>query len=94
MNAISISIVEDEDWCQPLIDYLEHGKQPEDPYHKTEVRRRAPFVLYTTRAHYTGGLSTVYSYDVLARKKVIKPWKKLIQKCATPISLALNCITG
>ena len=37
MNAISISIVEDEDWCQPLIDYLEHGKLPEDPHHKTEV---------------------------------------------------------
>ena len=46
-NAISISIVEDEDWRQPLIDYLEHGKLPEDPRHKIEVRRRMPrFIDY------------------------------------------------
>ncbi|KAL4594928.1 hypothetical protein ACB092_12G054800 [Castanea dentata] len=36
-NAISISIVEDEDWHQPLIDYLEHGKLLKDARHKTEV---------------------------------------------------------
>ena len=83
-NAISISIVEDKDWRQPLIDYLEHGKLTEDPCHG----------LYTTRAHYIGGLLTVYSYDVLARTKVIKPWKKLIRECVVPISLALNCIIG
>ena len=45
-NAISISIVEDEDWREPLIDYLEHGKLPEDPHHKTEVQRRAPRFIY------------------------------------------------
>ena len=50
-NAILISIVEDEDWRQPLIDYLEHGKLPEDPRHKTEVRRRAPRFI-----HYKGTL--------------------------------------
>ena len=54
-NAISISIVEDEDWRQPLIDYLEHDKLPEYPRHKTKVRRRAPrFIHY--KAHYTEGL--------------------------------------
>ena len=50
-NAISISIVKDDDWRQPLIDYLEHGKLPEDPHHKTEVRRRAPRFI-----HYKGTL--------------------------------------
>ena len=50
-NAISISIVEDEDWRQPLIDYLEHGKLPEDPHHKIEVWRRAPRFI-----HYKGTL--------------------------------------
>uniref|UniRef100_A0A2N9F6K1 Uncharacterized protein n=1 Tax=Fagus sylvatica TaxID=28930 RepID=A0A2N9F6K1_FAGSY len=35
-NAISVSVVEDEDWRQPLIDYLEHGKLPNDSRHKTE----------------------------------------------------------
>ena len=59
MNAISISIVEDEDWRQPLIDYLEHGKLPQDPYHKTEVWRRALHFI-----HYKG---TLYrrSFDCL-----------------------------
>ena len=45
-NAISVSIVEDEDWHQPLIDYLEHGKLPNDSRHRTEVRRRAPRFIY------------------------------------------------
>ena len=45
-NAISISIVEDEDWHQPLIDYLEHGKLPNDSRHKTEVRQRVPHLIY------------------------------------------------
>ena len=51
-------------------------------------------VLYTIKAHYIGGLSTVYSYDALGRKKVTKPKKKLIRECVAPISLAPNCITG
>ena len=50
-NAILISIVEDEDWRQPLIDYLEHGKLPKDPHHKTKVRRRTPRFI-----HYKGTL--------------------------------------
>jgi ribonuclease HI len=45
-NAISVSVVEDEDWRQPLIDYLEHGKLPNDSRHKTEVRWRAPRFIY------------------------------------------------
>ena len=45
-NAISVSVVEDEDWCQPLIDYLEHGKLPNDSRHKTEVRQKAPRFIY------------------------------------------------
>ncbi|KAK3011678.1 hypothetical protein RJ639_010858 [Escallonia herrerae] len=34
------------DWRQPLIDYLEHGRLPEDIRHKTEIRRRAPRFIY------------------------------------------------
>uniref|UniRef100_A0A2N9F042 Integrase catalytic domain-containing protein n=1 Tax=Fagus sylvatica TaxID=28930 RepID=A0A2N9F042_FAGSY len=36
INAISVSVVKDEDWRQPLIDYLEHGKIPNDSRHKTK----------------------------------------------------------
>ncbi|KAK2970518.1 hypothetical protein RJ640_001723 [Escallonia rubra] len=45
-DAISVRVVEVEDWRQPLIDYLEHGRLPEDIRHKTEIRRRAPRFIY------------------------------------------------
>ena len=35
-----------EDWRQPIIEYLEHGKLPSDPRHKTEIQRRASSFLY------------------------------------------------
>ena len=50
-NAILIFIMDDEDWCQLLIDYLEHGKLPEDPHHKIKVRCRPPRFI-----HYKGTL--------------------------------------
>ncbi|KMT11469.1 hypothetical protein BVRB_5g107940 [Beta vulgaris subsp. vulgaris] len=45
-NAVSVYEVNVNDWRQPLIDYLEHGKLPRDPKHKTEIRRRAPRFIY------------------------------------------------
>ncbi|KAM1993548.1 hypothetical protein ACFX16_009868 [Malus domestica] len=45
-NAISVFPVDVEEWRQPLIDYLEHGKLPDDPRHRSEIRRRAPRFLY------------------------------------------------
>ncbi|KMT11045.1 hypothetical protein BVRB_5g111360 [Beta vulgaris subsp. vulgaris] len=45
-NAVSVYEVNVNDWRQPLIDYLEHGKLPSDPKHKTEIRRRAPRFIY------------------------------------------------
>ncbi|KAM2415787.1 hypothetical protein ACFX1X_002106 [Malus domestica] len=45
-NVISILPVNVEEWRQPLINYLEHGMLPDDPKHRTEVRRRAHRFLY------------------------------------------------
>ncbi|KAM1955552.1 hypothetical protein EV1_024632 [Malus domestica] len=45
-NVISVLPVDVEEWRQPLIDYLEHGKLPDDPKHRSEIRRRAPRFLY------------------------------------------------
>ncbi|XP_019223850.1 PREDICTED: uncharacterized protein LOC109205591 [Nicotiana attenuata] len=43
----SIRVIEEEDWRQPLIEYLEHGKLPEDPRQRTDIKRRAPrFIFY------------------------------------------------
>ncbi|XP_070036349.1 uncharacterized protein [Nicotiana tomentosiformis] len=38
--------VEIKDWRQPLIDYLCYGILQENPYRKTEIRRRGPRFLY------------------------------------------------
>ena len=45
-NMISILAIEVDDWRSPIIDYLEHGRLPEDPRHKAEIRRRAPRFIY------------------------------------------------
>ncbi|XP_070039271.1 uncharacterized protein [Nicotiana tomentosiformis] len=43
----SVRVIEEEDWRQPLIEYLEHGKLPEDPRQRTDIKRRAPrFIFY------------------------------------------------
>ncbi|XP_070035112.1 uncharacterized protein [Nicotiana tomentosiformis] len=43
----SIVVIEEEDWRQPLIEYLEHGKLPEDPRQRTDIKQRASrFIFY------------------------------------------------
>ncbi|KAK2971688.1 hypothetical protein RJ640_007726 [Escallonia rubra] len=37
IDAILVRVVEAEDWRQPLIDYLEHGRLPEDIRHKIKI---------------------------------------------------------
>ncbi|XP_075654836.1 uncharacterized protein LOC142625006 [Castanea sativa] len=45
-NVISVCLVEKEDWRQTIIEYLQHGRLPDDVRHKTEVRRRAARFIY------------------------------------------------
>ncbi|XP_021301215.1 uncharacterized protein LOC110429449 [Herrania umbratica] len=45
-NVVSILEVGKEDWRQPLINYLQHGKFSNDPRYKTEIKRRAPRFIY------------------------------------------------
>jgi len=51
-NAICALETDEEDWNEPIIDYLEHGKLPSDPRHKTEIRRRASRFLYYNKTLY------------------------------------------
>ncbi|KAM1643188.1 hypothetical protein ACFX2K_013023 [Malus domestica] len=37
-NVISVLLFDVEEWRQPLIDYLEHGKLPDNPRHRSEIR--------------------------------------------------------
>ncbi|XP_058202996.1 uncharacterized protein LOC131317464 [Rhododendron vialii] len=45
-NAITVMPIKDNDWRQPLIDYLQHGKLPNDRRHRAEIRRRAPRFIF------------------------------------------------
>ncbi|KAM2501695.1 hypothetical protein ACFX1W_032344 [Malus domestica] len=45
-NVIPVLPVDAEEWRHSLIDYLEHGKLPDDPRHRSEICRRAPRFLY------------------------------------------------
>ncbi|KAA0050334.1 uncharacterized protein E6C27_scaffold88G00600 [Cucumis melo var. makuwa] len=45
-GVIYVYAIDEEDWCQPIIDYLEHGKLPTDPRHRAEIRRRAVQFIY------------------------------------------------
>nr|XP_033512083.1 uncharacterized protein LOC117276811 [Nicotiana tomentosiformis] len=43
----SVGVIEEEDWRKPLIEYLKHGKLPEDPRQRTDIKLRAPrFIFY------------------------------------------------
>ncbi|KAA0065860.1 uncharacterized protein E6C27_scaffold538G00070 [Cucumis melo var. makuwa] len=46
VNVAASHLINEEDWCQPIIEYLEHRKLPKDSCHKTEVRRRAAYFIY------------------------------------------------
>ena len=45
-NIIFVCLVEKEDWWQAIIEYLQHGRLPDDIRHKTKVRRRAAWFIY------------------------------------------------
>ncbi|XP_050941581.1 uncharacterized protein LOC103501632 [Cucumis melo] len=45
-DVISVYAIDEEDWRQPIIDYLEHGKLSTDPRHRAKIRRRAARFIY------------------------------------------------
>ncbi|WRX10057.1 Integrase [Theobroma cacao] len=45
-NVVSVLEGGKEDWQQSLIDYLEHGKLPNDSRHKTKIKHRALRSIY------------------------------------------------
>ena len=52
VNVTSIFTIDSEDWRQPLIDYLEHGKLPDELRHRTEIRCQAPHFIYYKETFY------------------------------------------
>ncbi|XP_074290902.1 uncharacterized protein LOC141617626 [Silene latifolia] len=46
-NIICVYTADEDDWRQPIIDFLDHQKLPDDPRHKVEIRGRAlKFIHY------------------------------------------------
>ncbi|TYK05704.1 uncharacterized protein E5676_scaffold98G001850 [Cucumis melo var. makuwa] len=45
-DVIYVYVIDEEDWHQPIIDYLKHGKLPTGPRHRAEIRRRAARFIY------------------------------------------------
>ncbi|KAL0329232.1 UNVERIFIED_CONTAM: hypothetical protein Sradi_4909900 [Sesamum radiatum] len=43
---MEVSEVEEEDWRQPVVDYLKYGKLPNDLRWRTNTRRRATHFIY------------------------------------------------
>ncbi|KAG5553121.1 hypothetical protein RHGRI_011101 [Rhododendron griersonianum] len=46
VNVVSVLEINIEDWCQPFIDYMQHGKLPDDPHRRTNVKHRVPRFIY------------------------------------------------
>ncbi|XP_074301285.1 uncharacterized protein LOC141632659 [Silene latifolia] len=65
-NMICVYTADEDDWRQPIIDFLDHQKLPDDPRHKVEVRRRAPKFI-----HYKG---TLY------RRSFLGHWLRCLNK--------------
>ena len=69
-------MIDEEDWRQPIIEYLEHEKLPKDSRHKNKVRRRA--------AHFIDYKGTLYRHSLeglflrcLGKEESIKALKEV-----------------
>ena len=74
-NITTSHLINEEDWRQPIIEYLEHGKLPKDSRHKTEVRRRAAHFIYYKGTLYRRSLKGLF-LRYLGKKESIKALEK------------------
>ena len=59
-NVVLVLEIDEEDWRQTLIDYLQHGKLPFDLQHKTEVKHQAPHFIYFKDTLYIHSFDRVF----------------------------------
>ncbi|KAL0462254.1 UNVERIFIED_CONTAM: hypothetical protein Slati_0113000 [Sesamum latifolium] len=45
-HVMEVFEIEEEDWRQPLVDYLKYGKLPSDPRRRIDIQRRATCFIY------------------------------------------------
>jgi len=76
VNAIWALETDEEDWRQPIIEYLEHGKLPSDPRHKQKYGGEVHvFCIITER--FIDGLIMAFGYDAWILKRQSKQWRRL-----------------
>ncbi|KAL0313131.1 UNVERIFIED_CONTAM: hypothetical protein Sradi_5712400 [Sesamum radiatum] len=75
-NAITIATNNEEDWRTPLIEYLKHGKLPDDTRYKTEVRRRSSHVILYKDTLYWRSLKATDYFSKWAEAVPLKEVKK------------------
>ena len=51
-NITYVLKIDEENWCQPIIEYLEHEKISSHPNHKIKIQWRAPRFLYYNETLY------------------------------------------
>ncbi|KAG5541096.1 hypothetical protein RHGRI_021095 [Rhododendron griersonianum] len=67
VNVVSVLEIETEDWRQPFIDYLQHGKLPDDPHRRTDVKRRAPRFIYYKDTLYRRSFEGLFLHNARLR---------------------------
>ncbi|KAG5550486.1 hypothetical protein RHGRI_015453 [Rhododendron griersonianum] len=67
VNVVSVLGIEREDWRQPLIDYLQHGKLPDDPHRRADVKRRAPRFIYYKDTLYRRSFEGLFLHNARLR---------------------------
>ena len=63
VKIVSIYEIDKEDYCQPLIDYLDYEKLPSESKNKTKIQQGASSFL-CTKELYVKALSSVSGCDV------------------------------
>ena len=62
VNTTSVFTIDNKDWRQPLIDYLEHGKLPDELRYRTKIQREL-HASFTTKKHFIDVHSIKYFFD-------------------------------
>lgn len=76
VNMATSYLIDEEDWRQPIIEYLEHGKLPKDSRHKIEIRRRAAHFIYYKGTLYRRSLEGLF-LRCLGKEDSVKALKEV-----------------
>ena len=75
VNMTTFHFIDEEDWHQPIIEYLKHGMLPKDFHHKTDVRRRTAHFIYYKGTLYRCSLEGLF-LRCLGKEESIKTLKE------------------